>query len=159
LRKERYLMSDEATRQSDQGVSLESLEKYISGLWRIGGMPLAIVGLGAIALFMPTSPIYSEVQRALLAGVLFLLGALSWTIATLIAFKRWRAEAEISAQQSAKIIEIVARLAEAGNSIDVTQKTQALIATVSSLQKLQQVPVPTYGGSGTAALPEARLAN
>jgi hypothetical protein len=45
---------------------LSSLGDYITGLWKVGGLPLVMVGLGAGNLFLPTTAAYTGNDQVLI---------------------------------------------------------------------------------------------
>jgi len=91
---------------------LKPLNDYITGFWKIGGIPLVLVGLGAANLFVPTIPSYPENEHFILTAGLFLMGLTTWVVSSLLAYKRWKSHAEIAAHQEREILNCTTRLLE-----------------------------------------------
>src|SRR6266404_1340608 len=102
---------------AQQPAHLDQLAAYITGLWKLGGMPLVLIGLGAINLTIPLSENnYTEAMKILTTSFLFLSSVITWATVTLIAYKRWQYEMELNSRIDAKVIESVVKLAESTQS-------------------------------------------
>lgn len=132
----------------DKKYRLESLSNYISGLWKLGGLPLVLIGLGAANLFIPGNPLYTEAKQILMTTLLFCSALIVWGSVTLLAYKRWKFEMQIASQQDATIINAITTIVEKTKS-DAAAK-QRVETLVSQLPALRSRAVPPL------ALPDAK---
>jgi hypothetical protein len=123
---------DGGTRRTGQTGHLDSLANYISGLWKVGGLPLVMIGIGAANLFVPTGKdwLYTPNKQLIITGLLFVSGLVAWGSLVFLAFKRWQSELQCAIQQDAKVIEAVVRVVE-GIQSDAAARERVKILTES----------------------------
>jgi len=136
--------------RSDKASQLQPLAEYITGLWKLGGIPLVMVGLGALNLFFPTSSVYTEPKQFLITSFLFVSGLLTWGSLTFLAFKRWSRETELLGQRETVLIEAVVRIVERADGDVAKTKTNLLRETLPILGVRPVEPLSLPGQ--TAAL-------
>jgi len=115
-------------------VSLENrltpLWKYIIQLYKVGGLPLVLVGIGGALPFMP----WWETQKIIIASVaLCCIGIIAWAASAYLAVYRWKVEMEIVARQDAQVIETICKIAAAEKSDVVKGKVQVLMDSLDNL--------------------------
>ena len=126
---------------------LVSLEQYITGLWKLGGMPAALVGLGAVNIFVPY-PQSVEVHKVLITGFLFLASLVAWTTITCIAYKRWQHEMNIAAEQDNKVIEVMSQLVTSAKESDtVASRVKTMMDSLEKLGVRTVLPLDEKGAS------------
>src|SRR5437870_3218153 len=104
-----------ATRTRGSG-QFGGIEKYVTNLWKLGGLPLVLIGLGAVNLLIPNKANYTETKQMVVTIFLFSAAILAWATLLYLAFKRWEKEMEIAAHQDDKIIDVVARIVEGSSA-------------------------------------------
>lgn len=109
-------------------------ENYVRGLWKIGGLPLVLVGLGVANLFyFPESQRYTEAEQMLVSVFLFLASVIVWGTSSYLAFRRWQFGAQIVVQQNAKIIEMAYNLIRDKPPHLSKEITQSFAESISTL--------------------------
>ena len=122
------------TKRTGQTGRLDSLANYITGLWKLGGLPLLMIGLGAANLFVPIS-VYTETKQFVITGLLLVSGAVAWASLVFIAFKRWQFEIQCAIQQDARVIDAVVRLVEGVQSdAAARERVKTLTESLASLR-------------------------
>lgn len=125
-------MSTRANSEKPAPLSSGSLYDYITGLWKLGGIPLVLIGLGALNLFLPISG-YSSDKQFLITVSLFIGGVVVWLTVTIVTFKRWKHDTELRSAERAKIIDSVTKVMETGESDTVKSKLPVLKDFLQSL--------------------------
>lgn len=125
------------------------LESYVTGLWKLGGLPLVLIGLGAVNLIFPNKGNYTETKQIIVTVFLFSAAILAWGSLIYLAFKRWEKEMQIAAQQDDRIIEVVARLVEGSqqDAVVIEKRVQVLITSLPQLGVRIVRPLALPGGS------------
>jgi len=131
-------MEGTKTSQGSEKPSLSALSGYISGLWKLGGLPLVLVGLGAANLFVPNFAGYGQAKQFVLTAGLFLAGLVTWVSVTVLAYRRWHAEAQIASDQDAKLLETVAQiLAHTTSDAAAKERSEVLKSTYKEIRARQ----------------------
>lgn len=102
-------MAEENDKQvkSDQ---LVSLSNYIGGLWRLGGLPLVLIGIGAVNIFVPEFPGYDATEHLIVTAFTFISGVITWAVTVFLAYNRWKAELNIAGQRERQLIQSICDL-------------------------------------------------
>jgi hypothetical protein len=138
------------TTEERQRGHLDPLANYITGLWKVGGLPLLMIGLGAANLFVPSGSVYTETKQFVITGFLFASGVVAWASLILLAFKRWQSELKHAIQQDAQVIEAVVRLVEGVKSdAAARERVKILTESLESLRVAKVPPLALPSGGGT----------
>lgn len=124
---------------------LVPLSSYITGMWKLGGLPLVLVGIGAANIFVPTVAGYSETEQYFVTVFLFFSGLLAWGATVQLAYKRWQLEVELSNQRDKAVIDSICKIATSVES-DAAAKARVEILT-DAIQSLDypKVQAPDLG--------------
>jgi predicted membrane channel-forming protein YqfA (hemolysin III family) len=83
-----YMDSQTTTTSKNESSHFVPLENYVTGLWKLGGLPLVLIGLGAVNLIYPNKGNYTETKRIVVTVFLFSAAILAWGSLMYLAFKR-----------------------------------------------------------------------
>lgn len=108
---------------------LASLSDFLKQLYAAGGIPLAVVGIGAGNLFLP----YGDAERWVISLVLVGIGTLAWAASVYAALLRWNVQAKVLAEQDALVLRTVCEIAASQASDVVPAKVAALRQAIESV--------------------------
>jgi len=115
---------------------LASIADFLKQLYIAGGIPLVLIGLGAANMFIP----YGDAQRWVVSIVLIAIGTLSWGASVYVALLRWKAQAQIVAEQNVLVLRAVCDIARSEKSDVVPGKIDALRAALQGMGVIESGP-------------------
>jgi hypothetical protein len=124
------------------------LPGQIIPLWRLGGIPLVLIGLGGLNLLVPPSETYTHTERTLVTVLLFIASAAVWGTSLLVTVKKAQYENQCIARKEEHLIAL-ARLLVDGRTPDEAK------TLVSVLEKLITLVGPRQDYSRPEILPYA----
>lgn len=124
----------EALREQVQSVAdvnrrLTSLSGLLLQLYAAGGVPLVVVGVGALNLLIP----YDELPRLIVSTLAIVIGSALWIVSTIGALLRWRIQAQRVTEREGVILRAACDIALGQDSSAVTPKLESLTRVLKSL--------------------------
>lgn len=138
-------MSEDKKKQNGSN-KLVSLSNYIEGLWKLGGLPLVLIGIGAANIFVPDFATYGATEHLFVTAFMFVSGVVTWGTTVFLAYQRWKTELDIVGQRERQLIQSICEIIKTVDSDAAAKdRVQTLTNAVESI-KLQKVQSLTIHG-------------
>ncbi len=116
-------------------------------MWKLGGLPLVLVGLGAANIFIPEFGGYDNNENLLVTGFLFISGIVAWSATVYVAYERWKAELNIVAERERILIQSMCEIVKTVDSDAAAKDRVKTLTTAVQEVKLQKVENITILGA------------
>jgi hypothetical protein len=123
----------------EQEDHLKSLSDYISGLWKLGGLPLLLIGLAAANIMIPSLH-ESNTNRYLVTIILIASGLIAWFSTTYIAFIQWNSKEKKESDENKAIINAITEVVKNATPESAEIKVNSLVDSIERIRKIKLNP-------------------